>query len=76
MKFYHLDEITNENKQELRIWCTEDNTCTGGLRPFMYLLVLTCFGLWYKGAMLQVNAVYGSLSVREIVQVCHQKLAI
>lgn len=56
VKFYHLDEITNENKQELRIWCTEANT--GGLPPFMYLLVLTCFGLWYKGAMLQVNAVY------------------
>lgn len=74
VKFYHLDEITNENKQELRIWCTEANT--GRLRPFMYLLVLTCFGLWYKGAMLQVNTVYGSLSVREIVQVCHQKLAI
>lgn len=74
VKFYHLDEITNENKQELRIWCTEANT--GGLPPFMYLLVLTCFGLWYKGAMLQVNTVYGSLSVREIVQVCHQKLAI
>lgn len=75
VKFYHLDEITHENKQELRIWCTEANT--GGLHPFMYLLVLTCFGLWYKGAMLQlVNAVYGSLSVREIVQVCHQKLAI
>lgn len=46
VKFYHLDEITNENKQELRIWCTEANT--GRLRPFMYLLVLTCFGLWYK----------------------------
>lgn len=69
-----LFTITNENKQELRIRCTEANT--GRLRPFMYLLVLTCFGLWYKGAMLQVNTVYGSLSVREIVQVCHQKLAI
>lgn len=62
VKFYHLDEITNEYKQELRIWCTEANA--GGLRPFMYLLVLTCFGLGYKGAMLQVNTVYDFLSVR------------
>lgn len=60
--FYHLDEITNGNKQELRIWCTEAKT--GGLCPFMYHLVLTCLCLWYKGAMLQVNTVYGSLSLR------------